>query len=245
MNRLPPHFPPHFPGRLPRRLSAAGAVLVAATALSSVALAAPMRERVRGTVAAISGDTLTVRTMVGTDVPVTLTGSTRYSEVLKSSLSHVDPGSYIGTAAKSIGNELVALEVVVFPPSMRGVGEGHYAWDRIPDTTLDDRAATASTMTNGTVSAATAAAATVSSTMTNGTVASANAANGAKEITVTYKGGKQEILVPPTAPIVTFRPASMEDVKAGSVVFINALNDGGKVTAVTVAVGSHGVNPPM
>jgi hypothetical protein len=26
--------------------------------------------------------------------------------------------------------------VVIFPPSLKGTGEGHYAWDRIPDTTL-------------------------------------------------------------------------------------------------------------
>jgi len=25
---------------------------------------------------------------------------------------------------------------VIFPPSLKGTGEGHYAWDRIPDTTL-------------------------------------------------------------------------------------------------------------
>ncbi len=232
--------------RFPAVLLAAGTALLAATAL-----AAPMRERVRGTVAVISGNTLTVRTMSGTDVPVALTGSTRYTEVLKSNLDRVDPGSYIGTAAKSIGNELVALEVVVFPPSMRGVGEGHYTWDRIPDTTLvgtgpAGHATTASTMTNGTVSTAAPAGGSVNTTMTNGTVASAGAAGGAKEITVTYKGGKQVIIVPPTAPIVTFRPASMDDVKAGASVFVNALkNDAGTVTAVSVAVGTDGVKPPM
>jgi hypothetical protein len=227
------------------RLTETGAVFVATVMLSALAWAAPMREHVRGTVLAISGDTLTVRTVSGAEVPVTLTASTHYSEVLKSSLDRVDAGSYIGTATKSTGNELVALEVVVFPPSMRGVGEGHYSWDPIPDTTLGDRTTAASTMTNGTVRTATPAAATVSSTMTNGTVASTNTANGAKEITVTYKGGKQVIIVPPTAPIVTLRPAKMAGVKAGSPVFITVLNDDGKETAVAVAVGSDSVKPPM
>ena len=41
------------------------------------------------------------------------------------------------------------------PPKLRGTGEGHYAWDRIPDTTLSSRAVTSSSMTNGTVTAAT------------------------------------------------------------------------------------------
>ena len=49
-------------------------------------------------------------------------------------LDRVDPGSSFSTVATSIGDELVALEVVAFPPSIRGVGEGHYAWGRIPDT---------------------------------------------------------------------------------------------------------------
>jgi hypothetical protein len=231
--------------RFPAILLAAGAAFLATTAL-----AAPMRERVRGTVAEISGDTLTVRTMSGTDVPVALTASTRYSEVLKSNLDRVDPGSYIGTAAKSIGNELVALEVVVFPPSMRGVGEGHYAWDRIPDTTLGGsglagHATSASTMTNGTVSTAMPAGGSVDSTMTNGTVASAGAAGGAKEITVTYKGGRQMIIVPPTAPIVTYAPGSKAELKVGANVFVNGANDDGKVTASFVAVGADGVKPPM
>jgi hypothetical protein len=234
----------------PHRLTGTAAMLVTMAALSTAMLAAsawaaPMRERVRGTVVGITGDTLTVRTMAGDEVPVMLTAATHYSEVLKSSLDRVDPGSYIGTATKSLGNELVALEVVVFPPAMRGVGEGHYGWDRIPDTTLGERTTTGSAMTNGTVSAATPAAASVGSTMTNGTITSANTTNQAKEVTVTYKGGQQVILVPPTAPIVTLRPASMANVKAGSIVFISALNDAGKDTAVAVVVGSEGVKPPM
>jgi len=223
-------------------------VVAASTAIvSTAALAAPSPERVRGTVKAISGDTLTVHTTAGADLSVALTGKTHYLEVAKSSLSHVDPGSYIGTATKSIGDKLVALEVVVFPPSMKGTGEGHYAWDRIPDTTLAGGAATASTMTNGTVSTAAPAAGdkTVNSTMTNGTVSSAGEADGAKQITVTYQGGKQVVLVPPTAPIVTYEPGTKSDVTPGAPVFVNGISQDGTVTANAVAVGIGGVAPPM
>jgi hypothetical protein len=59
---------------------------------------------------------------------VTLTDSTRYLEVAPSSLNRVEPGAYIGTATKSIGDQLIALEVAIFPPSLKGTGEGHYAW---------------------------------------------------------------------------------------------------------------------
>lgn len=215
---------------------AAGCALAA-----SNAFAAP--EHVRGTVAGVSGDTLTVRTALGQNVPVTLTGNTRYLKVAPSSLNHVDPGAYIGTATKSIGDQLIALEVTIFPPSLKGTGEGHYAWDRLPDTTLSGVGTAPSAMTNGTVSTVSATT-TVNSAMTNGTVSSTTGSEGAKQIVVTYKGGKQIVLVPPTAPIVTYQLGERAELKPGAAVFINAMSHGGMVTANAVAVGIDGVKPP-
>ena len=217
---------------------AAGTALAATTAV-----AAP--ERVRGTVVAVSGDTLTARTALGQNAPVMLPDKTHYLKVAPSSLDHVDPGAYIGTATKSIGDQLIALEVVVVPPSLNGMGEGHYAWDRLPDTTLSAGSTTSSAMTNGTVSAAAPASGTVDSAMTNGTVSSANASGGAKQITVTYKGGKQVIIVPPTAPIVTYQLGEKAELTAGTAVFVNGASQRGIVTANAVAVGTDGVKPPM
>lgn len=220
---------------------------LAACLMSGASFAAPTPQRVRGTVASVSATALTVNTTDGSRVAVTLTGETHYLKLVPSDLTHVDPGSYIGTATKRIGNQLIALEVVVFPPALRGTGEGHYAWDRIPDTTLSGRALTGSSMTNGTVAAATPSGSlgTVNSTMTNGTVSSAENARGAKQITVTYNGGQQTIVVPPTAPIVAFRPGDKAELTPGATVFVNALRDGDALTARAVAVGVDGVNPPM
>ena len=61
---------------------AAGCALAA-----SNAVAAP--ERVRGTIAGVSGDTLTVETAVGQTVPVTLTDSTRYLWHLRASIMSI------------------------------------------------------------------------------------------------------------------------------------------------------------
>ena len=118
---------------------------------------------------------LIVHTTSDSDVPVTLSRMTHYLKLTKSNLDHVDRGNYIGTATKTIDDKLVALEVVVFPSSMKGTGEGHYGWDQIPDTTLSGGGTTASTMTNGIVSASTPGGndKLVNSTMTNGTVSSA------------------------------------------------------------------------
>ena len=42
--------------------------------------------------------------------------------------------------------------------------------------------------------------------MTDENVASISSHDGTKWLIFTYKGGQQMLLVPPTAPIVTFRP---------------------------------------
>ncbi len=221
-----------------------GLTLALTTALSAAALAATP-ERVRGTVTAVTADSVTVHTN-DKNVTVGLTPNTRYLKVVKSSLNKVDKDSYIGTATKEIGGKMIALEVVIFPPAMKGTGEGHYGWDRIRDTTLSGSSSTASsTMTNGTVTAVQSNGATANSTMTNGTVSATGAKGGVKQITVSYKGGQQTILVPPTAPIVTYKPNTISGVVKGKTVFINASNNDGKLTANAVAVGTKNAPPPM
>jgi hypothetical protein len=206
---------------------------------STAAFAAPALEHVRGTVKSISDTVLVVHTTSGTDETVYLTGTTGYLTVAKSNLDHIDKGGYIGVATKSIGDKAVALGVLLFPPAMKGALEGHFDWDPIPDTTLSGSATTASAMTNGTVTAARPAAGArkTTSTMTNGTVSSAGASGDAKQITVTYKGEKQIVLVPPTAPVVTVVPGGKSDVAAGKVVFINAVRQEGQLNAAAVFVG--------
>ena len=94
--------------------------------------------------------------------------------------------------------------------------------------------ATPSRMTNGTVSTVSTPT-TVNSTMTNGTVSSTTGSGGAKQIVVTYKGGNQVILVPPTAPIVTYQLGEGAELKPGAAVFINALSHGGTDARIGVA----------
>lgn len=85
----------------------------------------------------------------------------------------------------------------------------------------------------------------MNSSMTNGTVSGTGKSGGAKQITVTYKGGEEIVLVPPTAPVVAVRPGAKSDVTEGSVVFINALQQDGKLTAAAVFVGVDGATPPI
>jgi hypothetical protein len=224
-------------------LGSSGAVL--AMQASNSTAATGKVERVRGIIASATADSVTVDTYANKPVNIALTGNTKYLKVEKSNLSKIEKGSFIGTATKDVGGTQVALEVVVFPPSMRGTGEGHYAWDSIPDTTLSGGARTSSSMTNGSVSAVATSAPNVNSTMTNGDVAASQSQGGVTHLVVTYKGGQQDVLVPPTAPIVTYRPGTEALVAKGSDVFIKATQTGSDLVANTVAVGVDGIKPPM
>jgi hypothetical protein len=220
---------------------------LAATAgllLASAASAAPVR--IRGTVVAITPNEITVHTASG-DMTASLKGDTAFVSVVHSDLGHVQTGSYVGAAAKNVGDKLIALSVIVFPPAMKGASEGHAAYDILPDTTLSGGARAASSMTNASVKTISTPQSTprVSSTMTNGSVATATATGGARLLAVTYKGGQQNILVPPTAPIVAFVPGAASIVTFGAPVFVQADETGGKTTAMLVAVGSHGLTPPF
>lgn len=211
----------------------------------SASAATPAPSHIRGTISSVSADEIIVHTTDGTDLPISLTGKTKYLEVVKSNIDKVAQGSYIGTATKSVGSTLIALEVSVFPPAYKGVGEGHYPWDKIPDTTLSGSTSTASSMTNGSVTTVAAPEMAVNSSMTNGSIAASSSGNGVKTLTVTYKGGQQTILVPPTAPIVTFRAGSSADLTQGAPVFVQAFTNGGGASAGLVMVGMDGVKPPM
>jgi hypothetical protein len=223
-----------------------GLTIMFTAALSVAAAVAAEPERIRGTVTAVSPSEITVIAATG-KITMQAGPDTKYLTVVRSDLDHIAAGSYIGVAAKSVGEKQVALDVLIFPPAMKGAAEGHFGWDTIPDTTLAGGARTASAMTNGSV-ATTAEhghAVTAASSMTNGSVASASQSGAVRQVTLTYNGGRQKILVPPTAPVVTLQPGTASDLKPGDKVFVNSVVDGDKTTAVLVLVGSPSSAPPI
>jgi hypothetical protein len=223
-----------------------GLTLVLTAGLSAVTAGAAEPERIRGTVTAISAAEVTVITATG-KITMQAGPDTKYLTVVRSDLDHIAAGSYLGVAAKNVGEKQVALDVLIFPPAMKGAAEGHFGWDRMPDTTLAGGARTSSTMTNGSVATAEedGNAATAASSMTNGSVASASESGGVRHVTLTYKGGQQRILVPPTAPVVTLQPGAASDLKTGDKVFVNAIVDGDKTTAVLFLVSTPSFAPPI
>ncbi|WP_336490580.1 metal ABC transporter permease [Methylobacterium nigriterrae] len=224
-----------------KRITLAAAGLLA---LTGAAQAAPELQRVRGTVESAEAGAVTIKTSDGASETVQL-GGAKYVWVVRSSLDAIKDGVFIGTATKG-ENPMTALEVVIFPDSMRGTGEGHYAWDAITDHTASGGAKVKSAMTNGTVKTESSAGPKVKSAMTNGTVAKSSGASGEKVLTVTYdKEGAKQIAVPPQAPIVAFEPADQAILKPGSKIFVVAAKDGSKLDGKLVAVGKNGLTPPM
>src|SRR5258708_8529284 len=93
-------------------------------------------------------------------------------------------------------------------------------------------------MNNGNASAvAVTPVGNVSDTMNNGDVSASASQNNVKQLTVTYPGGQQTVVVPPTAPIVNLLPGTRSDLSKGAYVFVDAAQNGSSLTAGLVAAG--------
>lgn len=175
------------------------------------------RVRLRGTIQSVAGDELQLTLRNSKKANVTLPQDLRVTWLLTAPIDDIQPGSYVGTAAiAQPDGTLKAMEVQVFPPSMRGVGEGTHPWDMGAD-----------------------------SSMTNGTVGSLVKANG-RTITITYKGGEKKVVVPDNVPIVTYQPTDRTALTKGAHVLINGTRTAdGSVVANYISVGKDGLVPPM
>jgi hypothetical protein len=191
------------------------AALVASTYTVAVAQQAPT-VRVRGTIAKVDGNALTLKTADG-EHKLTLTGAARVVVVVKASMADIKENTFLGSAAmpQPDGTQK-ALEVHIFPEAMRGTGEGHR-----PYTTPG------STMTNGTAAGATV----------TGVEGSA--------IKVKYKDGEKTIVVPPNVPIVRYEIGNAGDLKPGAAFTVLAATKkpDGSFEAARINVGRDGVVP--
>lgn len=192
------------------------AVAAASVVLTSEALAAGSATNVRGTIERVSGDTMQVKESNGTSVTVRFAENAKIASVAKASLSDVKPGTFIGTAARpQPDGRLQAIEIHIFPESMRGTGEGNHPWDAGPG-----------------------------SSMTNGTVGQeVNKVEG-NTLTVKYRGGDKSVTVAPSTKVVALSPGDRNDLKPNEKVFIpGATAAGNGFEATRVMVGKDGVAP--
>ena len=192
--------------------------MVAASTIYAIAQQPPTPSRVRGTIEAVEGDLLAVKSRSGEDVKLHMTGDIRVFGITKIALSDVKVGSFIGaTTVPGPDGSQNAVEVHVFPEAMRGTGEGSRPYDLRPN-----------------------------STMTNATVDQSVAGNDGHTLLIKYRGGEKKVLVSPETPVVTYVPADKSDLKAGAkvIAFMKKLPDGSLETN-RVSVGRDGLTPPM
>jgi hypothetical protein len=173
---------------------------------------------VRGTIESVAGKTLVIKTREGGEATITLADDLVVNSVTKASIDNIKEGDFVGIAnvPKSEGTSS-ALEVVIFPAALKGTGEGNYAWDLKPN-----------------------------SSMTNATVANAVKGVDGRTVTVTYRGGQKKIAIPDNTPIVALAVGKADDLKGGAAVFApSEFGADSKFTTHRVVVGTDGVVPPM
>jgi hypothetical protein len=192
--------------------------MVGLSTLYAAAQQAPVPTRVRGTIEKVDGDLLSVKSRSGEDVKLHVASDLRVSGITRIALSDVKVGSFVGaTTVPGPDGGQNAVEVHVFPESMRGTGEGSRPWDLRPN-----------------------------SSMTNAMVAESVVGNDGHTLLVKYKEGEKKVFVSSETPVVTYVPGEKSDLKAGAkiIAFVKALPDGSFETS-RVSVGRDGLTPPM
>lgn len=191
---------------------------VLALVLISATASAQPPPRVRGVIQAVEGQTLIVTTQNEGTVRLTLTDMTGINGIEKRTMADIEDNTFVGaTAVKDRKGRWQATEIHIFPESMRGAGEGHYAWD-LPD-----------------------------STMTNGAATGVVAKGRGGTLNVRHSGGSVEIDVTRHTDIVALTTGSRALLVPGATIMALAAPPaaGGNATAIAIIAETNGVKPPM
>ena len=200
--------------------------LLTALAASSLALGfagspvlAQDTVRVRGTIEKVEANALMVKSRDGRELKVVPADTAVIVAIVKASTADIKQGSFVGvTGMPQTDGSQRAIEVHIFPEAMRGTGEGHYAWDLRPQ-----------------------------STMTNANVEHAVTAVDGQTLTLKYKDGEKKIIVPPEATVVTYTTGDKSELKPGTKIFVAAAKKlpDGSLEAPRINYGKDGLTPPM
>ena len=195
------------------------AISLAVALATNASAQQPPTVRIRGTIEAVDGPLLSIKSRDGSDLKVRVTDNVAVFGVARTELSEIKEGSYIGvTAMPEPDGVQKAVAVHIFPENQRGAAEGFRPWDL-----------------------------RANSTMTNATVAETVKGTEGQNILVKYKDGEKKVLVPPGTPIVTFVAGDKSELKPGAkiIIFGAAKKDDGTLEANRVNVGRDGIAPPM
>jgi hypothetical protein len=188
-------------------------------ALICIALPASAQEtvRIRGTIERVEGPVYVVKNRDGAELKLTMTDNPLFVAIAPSVMADIKPGMFIGSAGmmQPDGTQK-AIEVHIFPESMRGTGEGHYDWDLKPQ-----------------------------SKMTNGNVEQSVAAVDGPVLSVKYKDGEKKLLVTPETVVVTYVPGNKDELKPGTKIFVSAAKKqpDGTLQTPRITYGRNGAGP--
>src|SRR6202048_59032 len=195
-------------------------VLAAASFISiCIALPASAQEtvRIRGTVERIEGPVYVVKNRDGAELKLTVTDHPLVVAIVPSKMADIKQGMFVGSAGMMQADGVQkAIEVHIFPESMRGTGEGHYDWDLLPK-----------------------------SKMTNANVEQAVTGVDGQTLSVKYKDGEKKLLVPPETIVVTYEIGKKEEVQPGTKIFVAAAKKqpDGTLQTPRITYGRNGQGP--
>jgi hypothetical protein len=174
--------------------------------------------RVRGMVERIEGPVYVIKTRDGSEVKLTtVADNPLFVAIVPAKMSDIKPGMYVGSAGmmQEDGTQK-AIEVHVFPESMRGTGDGHYDWDLMPK-----------------------------SKMTNGSVEQAVTGVDGPLLSVKYKDGEKKLVVTPQTVVVTYEIGKREEIVPGTKIFVSAAKKQADGTLQTprITYGRNGEGP--
>jgi len=196
-----------------RALASIGFVLVCGTQLASAQDAV----RIRGTVERLDGPAFVVKTKDGSEVKLTVTDNPLWVVIVPGKMSDIKAGMFVGSAGtmQEDGTQK-AIEVHIFPESMRGTGEGHYDWDLLPK-----------------------------SKMTNGNVEQSVTGVDGPVLSVKYKDGEKKLVMTPQTVVVTYQMGKREDIQPGTKIFVGAAKKqpDGTFQTPRITYGQNGEGP--
>jgi hypothetical protein len=185
--------------------------------IATPASAADDTVRIRGTIESVEGAVYVVKNRDGAELKLTVTDNPLFVAISPSTMADIKPGMFVGSAGmmQADGTQK-AIEVHIFPESMRGTGEGHYDWDLKPQ-----------------------------SKMTNANVEQTVAGVDGQILSVKYKDGEKKLLVTPETIVVTYVPGNKDDLKPGTRIFVSAAKKqpDGTVQTPRITYGRNGAGP--
>ena len=184
--------------------------------LAALPAAAQEAHRIAGTFVAITDTHATLQREDDAVVKLTLAAGLNVARLEKATTAELKPGVFVGVGARpQKDGTQQAVQIVIFPESMRGVGEGHRAWGVMPE-----------------------------ATMTNGAIAETVQSVDGPNFALSYKGGEQKVTTPANASILALRLVTRADLKPGSRGQVVATKQAdGSLSVGRITLWADGVTP--